>query len=93
MKHGAAMHRGWRGQSVALVMVLMAGVLGFCCVFDGDNHDGQGSSPDLCPTLLTVSSAPPLLAGLLLQGRGGDAAAPPVRSALITVLTPPPRSL
>ena len=93
MRHGLATHRGWWGQSVVLVMVLATGALGFCCLFDGDNYDGQGSSLDLCLTLLSLSSAPPLLAGLLLQGRAADTATLPVRSAWITVLTPPPRSL
>ena len=87
------MPRGWWGQSVVLVMVLATGALGFCCLFDGDNHDGQGSSPDLCLMLLSLLSAPPLLAGLLLQGRAAGTVALPVRSAWITVLTPPPRSL
>ena len=68
MRHGVATHRGWWGQSVVLVMVLATGALGFCCAFDGDDHDGQGSSTDLCLTLLSLSSAPPLFAGLLLQG-------------------------
>ena len=93
MKHGIGTYSGWWGQSVVLVMVVATGALGFCCLFDGDNHDAQGSSPDLCPTLLTVSSAPALLIGLLLQGRAAYTAALPVRSAWITVLTPPPRSL
>ena len=93
MRHGVATSRGWWGQSVVVVMVLATGALGFCCLFDGDNHDGQGSSPDLCLTLLSLSSAPPLLAGLLLQGRAAETAALPVRSAWMTVLTPPPRSL
>ena len=78
---------------MVLVMVLATEALGLCCLFDGDQHDGQGSSPDLCLTLVTVSSAPALLIGLLLQGRAADTAALPVRSAWITVLTPPPRSL
>ena len=92
MRRGAT-YSSWWGQSVVLVMVLATGALGLCCLFDGDDHDGQASSPDLCPTLVTVSSAPALPIGLLLQGRAADTAALAVRSAGITVLTPPPRSL
>ncbi len=80
-------------RGVVLALVLAAGTLGFCCAFDGDHHDGQGSSPSLCLTVLSVSAAPALLSGLLLQGWAAGTVAVPVRSAWITVLTPPPRSL
>ena len=93
MRHAVATSRGWWGQSGVLVMVLATGALGFCCLFAGDTHHGQGSSLDLCLTLLSLSSVPPLLAGLLLQGWAADSPAIRVDSAWTTVLAPPPRSL
>ena len=93
MRHGVATSRGWWGQSVVVVMVLATGALGFCCLFDGDNYHGQGSSLDLCLTLLSLSSAPPVLSGLLLQGWATDSPTIRVHSAWTMVLAPPPRSL
>jgi hypothetical protein len=80
------------GRGLVLATVLLAGTLGFCCLFDGDHH-GQESSPDLCLTLLSTLAAPVLLTTLLRQGWATDAIALPVRSASLAVLTPPPRSL
>jgi hypothetical protein len=92
MTTAAAMRRGWWGRSLVLVMVLVAAGLG-CCVFDGDDHGGQGPSLDLCIVVLNVSFASALLAGLLLEGWAADSPTVPVLSAWTTVLPPPPRSL
>ena len=81
------------GRGMVLALVLVVGALGFCCGFDGDNHHGQGSSPDLCLTVLSVSFASALLAGPLLEGWAADSPIAPVRSAWATVPVPPPRSL
>jgi hypothetical protein len=79
------------GRGAVLAMILVAGALGFCCLFDADHHDG--SSPELCLTVLSVSSPPALLSGLLPLGWAAGGAVLPIRSAWVTVLTPPPRSL
>jgi hypothetical protein len=92
MTTAAAMRRGWWGRSLVLVMVLVAVALGFC-VFDGADHDGQGTSPDLCLGLLSVSFGASLLVGPLLEGWATDTPMVPFRTAWTTVLAPPPRSL
>jgi len=92
MTTAAAMSRAWWGRSLVLVMVLVAAGLG-CCVFDGDHHGGQGPALDLCVVVLNVSFASALVAGLLLEGWAADRPTVPVRSAWVTVLAPPPRSL
>lgn len=92
MRTAAAASGSWRGRSLVLVMVLVTAALGFC-VFDGDDHDGQGPALDLCVAVLNVSFASALLAGLLLEGRAADTPTVRVRSAWTTVLAPPPRSL
>jgi len=81
------------GRGAVLAMVLMVGALGLCCLVDGDHDEGQGMSVGLCLTLVSASTSPALLAGLLPLGWAAGAGAPPAFSASITVLTPPPRSL
>ncbi len=92
MRIAAAPSRSWWGRSVVLAMVLVTAAVGFC-VFDGDDHDGQGPALDLCVAVLNVSFASALLAGPLSEGQAADTPTVFARSAWITVLAPPPRSL
>jgi hypothetical protein len=81
------------GRCLVLALVLAAGTFGVCCLIEGDAHDEPGPSPDVCLTVLMMASAPTLIVGLFLQGWATAPPTVPVRSAWITVLTPPPRSL
>jgi hypothetical protein len=82
----------WFGRSLLLALVLVTAALGFC-LLDDANHDGHGCSSNLCLSLLSTAFASGLLAGPLLEGWATDSPTVPVRSAWVTVLAPPPRSL
>lgn len=83
---------GWWGCSVTLALVLVTAALGFC-LFDGADHDGHGCSSNLCLSLLSTAFGSALLVGPLLEGWSVGTQMVLVRSAWITVLAPPPRSL
>jgi hypothetical protein len=85
--------RGSLGRLLVLALVVAAGTLGVCCLVDGDSHDEQVPSPDVCLTALSLASAPTLVIGLFVQGWVAAMPLASVPSAWATVLTPPPRSL